>query len=169
MALIRLLKTCQTYDLYLEGFIKFISPPKFLEPIQIEITNDIYKYESAKGNTRLKRWIEQQRTVLTSGSQNVLQPDAWKSFFNNIDNKTNLINLLVAYLRSNSFSNQIRIPVIVNNDKNTLKITTEFSEIIFKSIHDEADTRIILHALQEDTKILAVSKDTDVVILLVYA
>ena len=76
MALIRLLKACQTYDLYLQGFIKFISPPKFLEPIQIEITNDIYKYESAKGNTRLKRWIEQQRTVLTSGSQNVLQPDA---------------------------------------------------------------------------------------------
>ena len=75
----------------------------------------------------------------------------------------------MAYLRSNSFSNQIRIPVIVNNDKNTLKITTEFSEIIFKSIHDEADTRIILHALQEDTKILAVSKDTDVLILLVYA
>ena len=169
MALIRLLKTCQTYDLYLEGFIKFISPPKFLEPIQIEITNGIYKYESAKGNTRLKRWIEQQRTVLTSGSQNVLQPDVWKSFFNNIDNKTNLINLLVAYLRSNSSSNQIRIPVIVNDDKNTLKITREFSEIIYKSIHDEADTRIILHALQEDTKILAVSKDTDVVILLVYA
>ena len=100
MALIRPLKTCQTYNLYLESFIKFISSPKFLEPIQIEITNDIYKYESAKGNRRTKRWIEKQRTVLTSASQNVLQPDAWKSFFNNIGNKTNLINLLVAYLRS---------------------------------------------------------------------
>ena len=96
MALIRPLKTCQTYDLYFKSFIKFISPPKFLEPIQIEIANDIYKYESAKGNTRTKRGIEQQRTVLTSASQNMLQPDAWKSFFNNIDYKTNLINLLVA-------------------------------------------------------------------------
>ena len=99
----------------------------------------------------------------------MLQPDAWKSFFNNIDNKTNLINLLVAYLRSDSFSNQIRIPVIVNDDKNTWKITREFSEIIFKSNHEEADTRIILHALQEDTKVVVVSKDTDVLILLVYA
>ena len=140
MALIRLLETCQTYDLYFESFMKFISPPKFLEPIQIEIANDIYKYESAKGNTRTKRGIEQQRTVLTSASQNMLQPDAWKSFFNNIDNKTNLINLLVAYLRSDSFSNQIRILVIVNDDKNTWKITREFSEIIFKSNHEEADT-----------------------------
>ena len=98
----------------------------------------------------------------------MLQPDAWKSFFNNIDNKTNLINLLVAYLRSDSFSNQIRIPVIVNDDKNTWKITREFSEIIFKSNHEEADTRIKLHALKEDTKVVVVSKDTDVLILLVY-
>ena len=113
------------------------------------------------GNTRTKREIEQQRTVLTSASQNRLQPDAWKSFFNNIDNKTNLINLLVAYLRSDSFSNQIRILVIVNNCKNTWKITTEFSEIIFKSNHEEADTRIILHTLQEDTKVVVVSKDTE--------
>ena len=119
MALIRPLKTFQTCDMYYESFIKFISPPKFLEPIKIEIANDIYKYESAKGNTRTKRGIEQQRTVLTSASQNMLQPDAWKSFFNNIDNKTNLINLLVAYIRSDSFYNQIRIPVIVNDDKNT--------------------------------------------------
>ena len=60
MALFRPLKTCQTHDdLYLESFIKFISPTKILEPIQIEIANDIYKYESAKGNTRTKMGIEQ--------------------------------------------------------------------------------------------------------------
>ena len=99
----------------------------------------------------------------------MLQTDAWKSFFNNIDNKTNLIYLLVAYLRSDSFSNQIRIPLIVNDDKNTWKIRREFSEIIFKSNHEEANTRIILHALQEDTKVVVVSKDSDVLILLVYA
>ena len=45
----------------------------------------------------------------------------------------------------------------------------EFSEIIFKSNHEEADTRIILHALQEYTKAVVVSKDTDVLILLVNA
>ena len=99
----------------------------------------------------------------------MLQPDAWKSLFDNIDNKTNLINLLVTYLRSDSFSNQIRIPLIVNDDKNTWKITREFSEITFKSNHEEADTRIIMHPLQEDTKVVLVSKDTDVLILLVYA
>ena len=169
MVLFRPLKACQTYDLYFQSFMKFISPPKFLEPIQIEIANDIYKYESARGNTRTKRGIEQQRTVLTSASQNMLQPDAWKSFFNNINNKINLINLLAAYLRSNSFSNQIQIPVIVNDDKNTWKNTREFSEIVFKSSHEEAGTRIILHVLQRDTKVVTVSKDTDVLILLVYA
>ena len=143
--------------MYFESFIKFISPPKFLDPIQIEIANDIAKYESAKGNTRTKTSIEQQRTVLTSAFQNMLQPDAWKSFFNNIDNKINLINLLVAYLRSDSFSNQIRVPGILNDDKNTWKITREFSQI--KSNQEEADTRIILHALQEDTKVVVVSRD----------
>ena len=58
MDLTRPLKTCQTWDLYFESFIKFISPPKFLQPIQIEIASGIYKYESAKGNTRTKRGIE---------------------------------------------------------------------------------------------------------------
>ena len=119
IALIRPMKTCRTYDLYFESFVKSISSPKVLEPIHMEIANDIYKYESCKGNTKTKRGIEQQRTVLTSASQNILQPYAWKSFSNNIDNKTNLINLLVAYLRSDSFYNQIRIPVIVNVEKNT--------------------------------------------------
>ena len=68
MALIRPLKTCQTYNLYFESCIKFIYPTKFLEPIQIEIASDIYKYESAKGNTRTKRGMEQQLIVLTSAS-----------------------------------------------------------------------------------------------------
>ena len=129
--------------MYFESFINFISPPKLLEPIQKEIANDICKYESS----------------------NRIVP----SFFNNIDNKTNLINLLVAYLRSDSFSNQIQIPVNVNDDKNTWKITREFSEIIFKSNHEETETQIIQYALQEDTKVVVVSKDTDVLILLVYA
>ena len=74
----------------------------------------------------------------------------------------------MAYLRSDSFSNQIRIPIIVNDDKNTWKIMREFSEIIFKSNHKEADMQIILHALQENTKVVVVSKDTDVLSLLVY-
>ena len=74
----------------------------------------------------------------------------------------------MAYLRSDSFSNQIRIPVIVNDDKNTWKITREFSEIIFKSNHEETDTRIVMHALQEDTKVVVFSKDTGVLTLLVY-
>ena len=81
----------------------------------------------------------------------MLQPDAWKSFFNNIDNKTNLVNLLVAYLRSDSFSNEIRIPLIVNDDKNTWKIARKSSDIIFKFNHEEADMRIIPHEIQEDT------------------
>ena len=142
MALICPLKACQTYDLYFESFMKFISPPKFLEPVQMGIANGVCGYGGARGGVGTKGGggMGQQRAVLTSASQNILQPDAWKSFFSNIDNKTNLINLLVAYLRSDSFSNQIRIPVIVNNDKNTWKITREFSNIIFKSNHEEADT-----------------------------
>ena len=38
-----------------------------------------------------------------------------------------------------------------------------------KSNRKEVDTRIILHALQGDIKVIVVSKDADVLILLVYA
>ena len=39
---------------------------------------------------------------------------------------------------------------------------------LFKCNHEEADTRLILHASLQDTNVVIVAKDTDVFVLLVY-
>ena len=55
--------------------------------------------------------------------------------------------------------------------KDTLrgKLSPQSSSVIFLCNHEEADTRMVLHACLEDTIVIVVSKDTDVLILLIYA
>ena len=40
---------------------------------------------------------------------------------------------------------------------------------LFTCNHEEADTRMVLHAILEDTNVVVVSKDTDVLVIMVYA
>ena len=40
---------------------------------------------------------------------------------------------------------------------------------LFKCNHEEADTRLILHACLQDTNVVVVAKDTDIFVLMVYA
>ena len=47
-------------------------------------------------------------------------------------------------------------------------VTGQYVEKLFESNNGEADTRIVLHALCNNTNAVIVSKDTDVLILLVY-
>ena len=41
--------------------------------------------------------------------------------------------------------------------------------LLFKCNHEEADTRLNLHACLQDTNVVVVAKDTDVFVLMVYA
>ena len=47
-------------------------------------------------------------------------------------------------------------------------VTDQYIENLFENNHEEADTSMVLHALYKNTNVVIVSKDTDVLILLVY-
>ena len=47
-------------------------------------------------------------------------------------------------------------------------VTDQYIENLFENNHEEADTRMVLHALYKNTNVVISSKDTDVLILLVY-
>ena len=51
----------------------------------------------------------------------------------------------------------------------TIKIEKDLITDVYTCNHEEADTRLLVHALEEETDIVVVSKDTDVFVLLVYA
>jgi len=92
----------------------------------------------------------------------MLQGKEWNQFFNNISNKSDLLRLLNIYLRKEDVRSTFRVPVIVNDDSKTWRLTSDDASQIFGCNHEEADTRMVLHACLQDTNV-------NVLILLVYA
>ena len=98
----------------------------------------------------------------------MLSNKEWLAFFHNIKNKQHLLSLFVTCLCANDFVQSSPFPILVNNDNKTFKISGSVTKI-FKCNHEEADTRMIFHALQQKTNVAVCSKDRDVLILMVFA
>ena len=92
----------------------------------------------------------------------------WAAFFHNIENKQDLCNLFANFIRKSYLRGISNVPVVIANNMETWFVTDQYVENLFKSNHEEADTRIVLHALYKDTNAVIVSKDTNVLIPLVY-
>ena len=58
------------------------------------------------------------------------------------------------------------LPTLVNNENEIFKMSRSVTKV-FKFNHEEGDTRIIFHALQQKTNVLVCLKDTDVLVLMV--
>ena len=60
------------------------------------------------------------------------------------------------------------LPTLVNNKNEIFEISSSVTKF-FEWNHEEGNTRIILHALQQKTNVAVYSKDTDVLVLIVFA
>ena len=60
------------------------------------------------------------------------------------------------------------LPILANNENEIFKISSSVTKV-FECNHDEDDTRIIFHAIQQKTDVVVSLKDTDVLVLLVFA
>ena len=59
--------------------------------------------------------------------------------------------------------------MIVNDKYHTVLINSEGVLDLFECNHEEADYRLVLHALISEQDVVVVAKDTDVLVLLVWA
>ena len=59
-------------------------------------------------------------------------------------------------------------PILVNKENETLKISSNFTKVLDCNLK-EGGTRMIFHALQQKTNVLVCSKNTDIVVLVVFA
>ena len=160
MAVIRSLKPKKTYTKFKESLLRLISPEQKLISLSIELVNDIYREDSIKEGTRLKRGKTSPRTHVYTLEQNMLQGKDWAEFFFNNSNKTGLLRLVFQYCKNQS--ENLTVPIIVNDVDETWHISTTAMEIIFLCNHEE----LLLHASLQDTNVIVVSKDTDVLILM---
>ena len=63
----------------------------------------------------------------------------------------------------------VRIPITVNNGKSTWRIHEVELIHIFECNHEEAGTRMVLHAYLTPENVVAAASDTDVLGLMIYA
>ena len=60
------------------------------------------------------------------------------------------------------------MPTLVNNKNEIFEISSSVTKF-FEWNHEEGNSRIILHALQQKTNVAVYSKDKDVLVLMVFA
>lgn len=149
------------------------------ECMRIDIVFDRYDVkESIKEQTRLKRGATTLLEVRIAGDKTPV-PSQWSKFLNNPVNKANLTNFLCE--RWNQTCTAIlpigKTVVLAGGFRDPLrvcKLTKGHSEPLdeLQSDHEEADTRMILHALHashDHDRVVVHSPDTDVAVLSVYS
>ncbi len=169
MAAMRSLKAKDTYKHWFHSLLKFVSPVEDTSALSIEIINDTYRIESVKSGIRNERGETSKRVHLQGPDQQMVQGNNWINFFNNIENKNDLIKTAAEYYCSFDGRRLLSTPLIFTHNEKTWRATRVSLEELLPCNHEEADTRMVLHCCIEDTNVVVVSKDTDVLILLVHA
>ena len=95
--------------------------------------------------------------------------DRRSDFFHNIENKENLIRLITEHLISDQGRTLAALPLIITRKEFTWRIIDNIVEDLDRSNHEEAETKTVLHALREKANVVVVARDTDVLVLMVYA
>ena len=171
MAAVRSMKTRKTYKQWIDAFLRFITPDASFEPKEIGLINDVYFDRSVKGGMRRARGEtkKSKRVKIEGFKQHMLQGNQWQDFLSCSENKNELISLIARYISSTEGSANLKYPFIFTAGDKTFKSTSGQVEMLFTCNHEEADTRLILHALLCENDVVIVCEDTDVMILLAWA
>ena len=134
MSVMRVIKVEETFKEWFKKVIKFTLQSNNLKPLSIGYANDVYRGISAKNCSRDEKGQSETRVHLQS-----------LVFFHNIKDKEHLFSLFVTCLCADDFVQLNPLPILVNYENDTFKIS-------FECNHEEANTRMIFHALQQKIK-----------------
>ena len=159
-------KAAKTFAEYAEReFIPYILAQ--LEDVQrVDIVWDQYEKESLKAGERISRGVGPRRRV----SESTAIPKNWSAFLCNVDNKVELFSFLSGKIAQSNIGPEKEL----YSTDGAHVLTCHHSETedkvgIEPCQHEEADTRMMLHALhssrQGHTMVLIRTVDTDVVVI----
>ena len=130
---------------------------------RLDLVWDQYDTNSLKAATRAKRGIGIRRKVMATADL----PRNWADFLRNDDNKTELFHFLSARLATTTVAGNKRL--VVTDGCHALSCQLETDSALDPCSHEEADTRILLHAAHAaangHTRVMIKTADTDVVVL----
>ncbi|MEW8545283.1 MAG: hypothetical protein AB2693_17305, partial [Candidatus Thiodiazotropha sp.] len=140
---------------------------------RVDVVFDRYEKDSIKAGTRAlwkgKSSKHPVRRIITD--KEVPLPQTWKQFIDLEENKADLARLLSQELSSQVVEGEV-ITAGGFQDPKMVTCSTQRNTDMLSSTHEEADTRIILHAKdaaqQGYDRTVIVCRDTDVLILLLH-
>ena len=74
----------------------------------------------------------------------------------------------MTYLSADNFVKSSLLPTLANNENAIFEISSSATNV-FECNHEESDTRIIYHALQQKADVATCLKDMDVLVLMAFA
>ena len=170
MAVMRTLKPVSTYKVFADSLITLLTSfTEYCHPTVVGLIDDCYLEDSTKSCTRMGRGKAGSNVKITSINQKMLTGMRWKEFLHNSKNKEALISIVSRYVKSEEVRSNLTFPMIVNDKYNTVYINSENVSEMFDCNHEEADYRLVLHALLCQQDVVVVAKDTDVLVLLIWA
>ena len=98
----------------------------------------------------------------------MLQGAKWQEFLHRNENKNDLIQLLARFRKEDGVYNGT-IPLVFTSSNATFRVCDGTVAEVDECNHEEADTRLILHAAASTQDVVIVAKDTDVLVLMVWA
>ena len=142
----------------------------------VDVTFDRYRKSSIKSGTRTKRAGAQSKPIRRIiENKDVSLPQNWKQFMDHSDNKADLANFLSEDLIQTAKNTQQTGELITSGGfvEETSAAASHGTNVHhLQSTHEEADTRIILHAMAACQngfeRLIICCRDTDVLVLLVH-
>ena len=120
--------------------------------------------------TRQKRGTSSSKSNITGFEQNMPQSNNWHKFLNNSEFKDQLIEMMKQYVLE--FGSGIlprSTPFITTSSEKEYLISPVGNQVISGCNHEDADTRLVLHGFKVNLNVVVVCKDTDVLILTIWA
>ncbi|XP_052129864.1 uncharacterized protein LOC127751028 [Frankliniella occidentalis] len=157
--------TCKTFVEYFASFHNYVER-EMRSVSRVDLVFDVYLKDSLKNGTRDKRG-EGQRMKVTLNSK---LPTSWSKFMRDSQNKEDLFNMLADYLVDKDWNEKV---LIVTRQSSCLSSTRQNpGENLTPCSHEEADTRMMLHAASAAAngcpRVLIRTVDSDVVVLAVW-
>ena len=135
---------------------------------RIDVAFDRYRDDTIKAGTRTRRTQAARPIRKVIESRDVPLPNNWTNFLSLSENKADLGHFLSEELCSQAPNEKEIIIAGGFRDEREVrssKPTTDITQL--RATHEEADTRLVLHALNCDFDVVVVaSQDTDVLVML---
>ena len=128
---------------------------------RVDVVFDVYKKSSLKSETRSKRGQGIRRRVTGTSKT----PGNWQSFLRDASNKTELFH----FLAEKMCEAETTSTVIITKGEHAISNTRKSLDAVSPCCHEEADTRIFVHARDATTdgrkSIIIKANDTDVLVI----